>query len=315
MKKDITAVSQALLAMQRASWEQGVAAQAFFECGDPQMGILLVKEAIHRGNGAGLIGITTRAMDSIDCGSNGLPAYYAYQHTKEGQYLKAAKDLADWFVFNAPRSASGQLYHNPGTLKNMIDGIYHFVPVLVVTGNIEFAMKQIQLFHERHYDPASGLYRQLWDDGQRSFIRRALWGGGQGWMAGALALACKFLPGGQEAHRAHLAELLLKLINSMEAYLRDDYLFHDVLDDPNTFVEVTAALMLSYAIYVGIQASVIPAEKKYLADKILDSVEGHVDEYGIIHEACSSPTFDRPGCSAEAQAFYMLCYGAKEKLQ
>jgi len=311
MQNDLFAVKQALLSMQRMSWEQGVAAQAFFECGDPQMGLLMVNEAIHRGNGRGLIGITNAASDSVDCGSNGLPAYYAYLYTKDEQYLKAAKALADWFVYSAPRSASGHIYHNPGTHRNMIDGIYHIIPVLIVTGHIDFAMEQIQLFHDKHYDLASGLYRQFWDDDTNSFCRRDLWGGGQGWMAGALALACKYMPKEKANEHKKLAELLDKLVDSMQAYMCEDYMFHDVVDDPSTFKEITASLMMCYAIYIGISAGALPHSKKILADEILTHAKAHVDDLGYVNNACSSPHFNRLGRSAEAQAFYILCISAR----
>ena len=160
MKKDIAAVSRVLLSMQRQSWEQGLAAQAFFECGDAQTGLLLTREAIHRASPDGLLGVTNAAVDSVDCGSNGLPAYYAYRHTGDPLYLRAARRQADWFEFSAPRSPEGQLYHNPGTRRNMVDGIYHIVPVLLVTGRVEFALRQLDLFHRRHWDEETGLYRQ-----------------------------------------------------------------------------------------------------------------------------------------------------------
>lgn len=96
---------------------------------------------------------------------------------------------------------------------------------------------------KRHYDPKSGLYRQVWNETTRSFERADLWGGGQGWMAGALALACRFLPQEQKEYCGELSGLLNHLISSMENYLREDGMFHDVMDDPKTFPEVTAGLM------------------------------------------------------------------------
>ena len=313
MNYDLTPVKNVLLSMQRMSWEQGVAAQAFFECGDADMGLLLVNEALHRDDGAGLIGITNSALDSVDCGSNGLPAYYAYLHTKDEKYMKAARDLAEWFVYNAPRSAGGQVFHNPGTRRNMVDGIYHIVPVLMVTGHSAFAIQQLQLFHDKHFDPGSGLYRQFWDEDTNSFCRRALWGGGQGWMAGALAIACKYMPDDAEETRTNLAGMLDKLVDSMQAYMTDDCMFHDVMDDPATFKEITAALMLCYAIYTGVQASALDPGRKALADRLLSHAKEHVDAQGYVNDVCSSPRFDCLGHSAEAQAFFMLCCAASER--
>lgn len=117
MNQNLKNSAQALLAMQRMSWEQGVAAQAFFEYGRPDIGMLMVREALRRSDGKGLLGITNPAMDSVDCGANGLPLYYAYQYTGDRAYWAALQRLADWLEFSAPRGASGQLYHNPGSRK------------------------------------------------------------------------------------------------------------------------------------------------------------------------------------------------------
>ena len=74
-----------------------------------------------------------------------------------------------------------------------------------------------------------------------AFCRRELWGGGQGWMAGALALACRLLPPEDGETKKTLGERLNRLLKAMKNYLREDGRFHDVLDDPSTFPEVTAS--------------------------------------------------------------------------
>ena len=311
MQDKIKSVGQALLAMQRQSWEQGVAAQAFFELGDTKTALLLVEEAVHRSNGKGLIAVSNSVWDTLDCGSNGLPAYYAYLHTKNEKYLKAADDMADWFEFSASRRENGHLYHNPNRIVCMIDGIYHIVPVLVVTGRADFAMKQIKLYHELHIDPKTGLYRQLWDDATRSFLRRDLWTTGNSWMAGALALGHKLMPEDKSEYRKTLAGMLSDLVDAMLPYLRDDCMFHDVINDPTTFAEVAAPTLLAYSIYTGISSGALSSDKKAIADKIMSHVETHIDDDGFVNDACASPSFNKLGRSAEAQSFYMLAYAAK----
>ena len=96
MNQNLKNSAQALLAMQRMSWEQGVAAQAFFEYGRPDIGMLMVREALRRSDGKGLLGITNPAMDSVDCGANGLPLYYAYQYTGDRAYWAALQRLIGW---------------------------------------------------------------------------------------------------------------------------------------------------------------------------------------------------------------------------
>ena len=107
MNQNLKNSAQALLAMQRMSWEQGVAAQAFFEYGRPDIGMLMVREALRRSDGKGLLGITNPAMDSVDCGANGLPLYYAYQYTGGPRFIgRPLQRLADWLEFFRPPGRS-----------------------------------------------------------------------------------------------------------------------------------------------------------------------------------------------------------------
>lgn len=112
-----------------------------------------------------------------------------------------------------------------------------------------------------------------------------------------------------------LGERLNRLLKAMKNYLREDGRFHDVLDDTSTFPEVTASLMMCYTVYQGISALVVPAEEKRDADRVLELLERYVDEQGFVNSACASPGFDRPGNSAEAQAFYLLAHSAKRALE
>ena len=79
--------------------------------------------------------------------------------------------------------------------------------------------------------------------------------------------------------------------------------------------KLTASLMMCYTVYQGISALVVPAEEKRDADRVLELLERYVDEQGFVNSACASPGFDRPGNSAEAQAFYLLAHSAKRALE
>ena len=57
-------------------------------------------------------------------------------------------------------------------------------------------------------------------------------------------------------------------------------------------------------------------DKKYLvlADKMRAASYTKIDKFGLIHDASSSPGFNRPGTSTECQAFFLLMEGAYLKL-
>ena len=275
----------------------------------------MVREALRRSDGKGLLGITNPAMDSVDCGANGLPLYYAYQYTGDRAYWAALQRLADWLEFSAPRGASGQLYHNPGSRKN--DDRRNLSHSSAFSGGRKGRVRGSAggcCFTGGIDDSKLGFTANFGMRTGTALPPGAL-GGGQGWMAGALALACRLLPPEDGETKKTLGERLNRLLKAMKNYLREDGRFHDVLDDPSTFPEVTASLMMCYTVYQGISALVVPAEEKRDADRVLELLERYVDEQGFVNSACASPGFDRPGNSAEAQAFYLLAHSAKRALE
>ena len=80
--------------------------------------------------------------------------------------------------------------------------------------------------------PKLGFTANFGDEDGNSFCRRELWGGGQGWMAGALALACRLLPPEDGETKKTLGERLNRLLKAMKNYLREDGRFHDVFGRP-----------------------------------------------------------------------------------
>jgi hypothetical protein len=61
----IEKVKRALLTMQRYSWEQGVAAQAFLELGETDTVVLMAKEAALRQREDGRLGVLGTIMRSL----------------------------------------------------------------------------------------------------------------------------------------------------------------------------------------------------------------------------------------------------------
>ena len=106
-------------------------------------------------------------------------------------------------------------------------------------------------------------------------------------------------------------DLLREVLDGCLVYLRDDGLMHDVLDDPSTFTECTAGLMLSYAMFLGVNNGWLKDSYLAAADRMLQAARAKIDTYGIIQDTCGAPLFTHPGTSAEAQAFFLLASAAK----
>ncbi len=74
-------VKRAMLSMQRASWEQGVAAQAFLESSEDDMVILMAKESVLRQTGEGRLAVLYHDNGVTDPAASGEAVLYAARLT------------------------------------------------------------------------------------------------------------------------------------------------------------------------------------------------------------------------------------------
>jgi unsaturated rhamnogalacturonyl hydrolase len=308
-------VKRALLAMQRHSWEQGVAAQAFLELGEKEIVILMAKEAVLRQQEDGRLGVVGSNQAVTDPAANGEPVLYAAKITGDPQLREAADRMLGYLLHHAPRAEDGTLYHVTTRPQVWVDSIYMAPPFLAVAGHPEEAMRQIEGFRARLWHPEAHLYAHIWDEGENAFVRAAHWGVGNGWAAAGMARVITALPPEMERARARLIGYVRELLDSCLAHIRPDGLFHDVIDDPETFVETNLGQMLAYTIYRGLREGWLEGTYRAHADRMRQAAHAQVDEYGLVQGVCSAPRFDRPGTAPEGQAFFLLMEAAYGRTQ
>ncbi|MFD0696626.1 glycoside hydrolase family 88 protein [Paenibacillus sp. GCM10027628] len=304
-------VKRALLSMQRYSWEQGVAAQAMLESGDFELAILLARDAVVRQDASGKLGVMNDGYSVTDSAANGEAVAYAAQSTGDPLFAQAAARMLEWLLHQAPRTEEGILYHVVDKPQVWIDSFYMAPPFLAVSGYYEEAVKQIDGYRKLLWDPEAQLYSHIWDAGAKSFVRKAHWGVGNGWAAAGMVRVLGSLPGSMHEESNRISRYLQETVDGCLAHWREeDGLFHDVMDDPETFVETNAAQMLSYTIYRAIGMGVMdPAYLRY-ADAMRRAAHARVDSSGLVQGACAAPFFDRPGTAPESQAFFLLMESA-----
>ncbi|MCF8362370.1 MAG: glycoside hydrolase family 88 protein [Prolixibacteraceae bacterium] len=97
-------------------------------------------------------------------------------------------------------------------------------------------------------------------------------------------------------------------------YLRPDGLFHNVVNDSNSFVETNLSQMIAYGIFRGVKSGWISSNYLEKAEKMRKAAHAKVDELGFVQGACGAPWFDSPGRATESQAFFLLMEAAYENL-
>ena len=96
------------------------------------------------------------------------------------------------------------------------------------------------------------------------------------------------------------------LLDGCLKYLREDGLFHNVLNRPETFPEVNLSQMLAYTIYRGVAAGYLTASYLKQAEIMRKAANDRVDRLGYVQDVCGLPNFDRSYYAPEGQAFYLL---------
>lgn len=301
--------------MQRFSWEQGVAGQAFLEAGEHDLAVLFARDAVVRQLDDGRLGVMGDTLTVTDPASNGEVVIFAAEKTGERIFKVAAKRMLRWLLNTDRKTEDGILYHRLDKRQVWVDSFYMAPPFLAVAGHQQEAVKQIEGFRRYLWNPIRKLYSHIWDDDVSDFARKDHWGVGNGWAAAGIARVIGVLNENSSEERKRLVQYLKDLLDSCLQCMRPDGLFHDIIDRPSTFVETNLSQMLAYSIYRGIEGGYL--EDSYLAQarKMREAANRKVDTQGLVQGVCGSPSFDHPGTAVEGQAFFLLMEAAASKVE
>ncbi len=307
---NINKVKNALLSMQRHSWEQGVAMQAFLELGDMNVVIAMAKEAAYRCLPDGRLAVLDDSSASTDPCSVGEALHAATQETNDPSLILAHKNLLLWALEKAPSNGKGIVYHFDNLTQFWIDSMYMLPPFLADAGYYQESIKQIDGYWTALYHPQRKMMSHMWDDDSQTYVREAIWGGGNGWTLAGITRVIEKLPDEFAEDKIRMQERVISLLDNILTYMEPNGMFHDVVDDPNTFLEINLSQMVAYTIFRCMRAGWLSNSYLPIAKQLREAANTQVDCYGFVQNACGAPHFDKVGISPEAQAFYLLMEAA-----
>ncbi|MBQ9361820.1 MAG: glycoside hydrolase family 88 protein [Bacteroidaceae bacterium] len=167
-----------------------------------------------------------------------------------------------------------------------LDDMFMGIPALALHGNVDEALRQFQLFHEKMWVPTKKLYRHGWVEPQKpvekgGYLPSFFWGRANGW---ALLTACELLdvredPMVMRCFKEHLAGLMP---------LQDfDGAWHQLLDDNQTYLETSCTAIYCYCLAHAINKGWIEPEQ-YVGQTLLawHYVNAHVNQQGQVEGTC-----------------------------
>jgi len=310
----ITKVKQAMLSMQRASWEQGVAAQACLELGDDEMVILMAKESVLRQTSEGRLAVLYTDNGVTDPAASGEALLYSAQITQDARLKKAADKMLEYLLDKAPKNDTGIIYHTLNAPEIWIDSMYMCPPFLAAAGHFNDAIKQINGIRHYLWNATDKLYSHRWNDKEKTFVNENYWGVGNGWAIAGISRVIKKLPSNMKSAKDQLVHYVKDAIDGCIKHIRSDNLFHNVINDINTFVETNLSQMIAYTIFRGVTEKWLDQSYLDYAYNMRNAVHRKVDKYGYIQDVCGAPFFDNPGRATEGQAFFLLMEAAYKNL-
>ena len=305
-RTQIAKVIMAMLCLQRQTWEQGVAMQALLELGEEELVILMAKDAVLRQREDGRMAMIGEDHPLTDAASPGEAVLWAARETGDQELMEGHLKLLDYLMHKAPRDRSGIIYHFTHVPQVWSDSNYMLPPYLAASGEYEMAMKQIEGYRKYLWDPDKKLFSHMWDCERNEFVRKAFWGVGNGWTAAGYCRVINSLPDNMPEQKEQLIRYLHELLDGCLAFLREDGLFHNIIDDRESFVETNLSQQLAYTIYRGVKAGWLSRDYLYSADRMRQAARARVDELGMVQGVCGSPDFDHPGTATEGQVFHIL---------
>jgi rhamnogalacturonyl hydrolase YesR len=249
-----------------------------------------------------------------DACSPGEAVLWAAKKTNDPILLNGFKKLVEYIMNKAPRDKNGIIYHFTNIPQIWSDIIYMLPPFLAAAEKYEEAIKQIEGARSYLWNNDKKLLSHMWDCEKQEFVRKDYWGVGNGWSAAGITRVINTLPDSMKEEKQKLIIYVKDIIDGCIAYMREDGLFHNIVDNPNSFVETNLSQMIAYSIYRGIKGGWI--DKSYMdkANKMRAAVHSKVDELGLVQGVCGSPEFDHPGTATEGQVFFILMEVAYKEL-
>ena len=224
------------MAMQRRDWEQGILAQALLEAGDRESVILLTKAAMVQRTPDGRLGVVVSGGPT-DPAMGGAAYAKAAEWTGDKQMLEAVDGLLEWIRHKAPRNAEGILYHVFDAPEMWSDGFNGAPPFLAAMGYPVKLSSRSMGFASGYGIRRSNCWRTSGMTGSCNSRMQ---------VSGAEAMAG--LPPGSRARypqpaqhrrqdRDRLAAFARQIIDGCLAHQRSDGLFHNIVDQPRSFVD------------------------------------------------------------------------------
>jgi len=238
-----------------------------------------ILEQVKRGYHSFSRGIKFNLKGHVDYNVFGIWPFEIYRQTGDEHYLKKPLFLANHEFEEVQEDGLSSF------TRFWVDDMYMVgslqVQAYKSTGDTVYlnrAARTIKVYCDKLQRPNGLFYHR----GDAPFY----WGRGNGWAAAAFAELIQVLPEDHEYY-PDIKTAFDKMMETLIRYQGDDGMWHQLLDDPESYPETSCTGMFIYALATGIEHGWLSYGKyAHIVSKGWDALAGYVDEQGRTKNVC-----------------------------
>ncbi len=225
-----------------------------------------------------------------DAGAPALPFAEISRFDKVHDYDSLLFGMADYVLYGQSRLPDGTLCRpEPEKWTIWADDLFMSVPLLVRMGMItnqrkyfDEAEKQVINFNKYLFDSQKKLYKHGWfsKTHQKS---RIFWGRANGWILWAESDALSYLPKDSRYYN-EIERIFINHLNGILAYQDSSGMWHQVLDDKNSFEETSCTAMIIIALAKGITNGFLDKSLSEKAFKAWQALQTKITSTGVVKD-------------------------------
>ncbi|MBM6388091.1 MAG: glycoside hydrolase family 88 protein [Paenibacillus sp.] len=238
-----------------------------------------------------------------NCGSFGSAMLEAYSECNEPTFLPIAERIADFMLFRLERQEDGAFYREciGEFAENTMwaDDLYMSTPFLVryarLTGKqsaLDEAARQFLLYRKYLFMPEFKIMSHVYDFKYEQ-ATHIPWGRGNGWTLFSLTEVLEALSA-EHPDRPALIQFFNELCDGYAALQGEGGLWHQVLNDANTYQEASCTAMFAYGFARGVRFGWLEQPERYIeaSERAWSGLtRTAIDRQGNVHGVCSGSRY------------------------
>lgn len=223
-----------------------------------------------------------------DTGAPILPFISLQLVNQDDKYSSLIKEMSD-FVSDKQFRLDNRTFCRPEPFMMSVwaDDLFMSVPFLVRLGKLtgenkyfDDAALQIINFNKYLNDSSNGLYKHCWYNNSKT-QSSVNWGRANGWIIWATTEALLNIPSDHKSYNQILS-MYKNHIDAILTFQNEDGMWHQILNDKNTFEETSSTAMFIIGLSRGIRNGWLEKDYKKFLDKAWSGLINNIDENGIV---------------------------------